>query len=105
MLSGEIALKNNHYYYYIKEKKRVKLINHDCLPISLLLYTMLAYLMPFDASSNTVCLYNAFFLLFLPLIFQMLFVFMLCHGSLTQFVYFKCYIASCTILLICFLLV
>ena len=45
-------------------KKKVKLIikslkNHDCLPISLLLYIMLAYLMLFAALSNAVCLYNA----------------------------------------------
>ena len=36
MLSGEIALKNNHYYYIV-----------------------LAYLMLFAALSNTVCLHNA----------------------------------------------
>ena len=42
--------------------KKVKLINHDCLPI-LMLYIMLAYLMLFAALSNAVCLYNAFFLL------------------------------------------
>ena len=40
--------------------KKVKLINHDCLPI-LELYIMLAYLMLFAALSNAVCLYNAFF--------------------------------------------
>ena len=33
--------------------KKVKLINHDCLPISMLLYIMLA------ALSNAVCLHNA----------------------------------------------
>ena len=47
--------------------KKVELINHDCLPISMLLYVMLciilAYLMLFAASSNAVCLHNAFFLL------------------------------------------
>ena len=46
--------------------KKVKLINHDCLPISMLLYIMLyivlAYLMLFAALSNAVCLYNASFL-------------------------------------------
>ena len=45
--------------------RNVKLINHDCLPILLLLYIMLyivlAYLMLFAALSNAVCLYNAFF--------------------------------------------
>ena len=46
-------------------KKKVKLINHDCLPILVLLYVMLyimlTYLMLFVAFSNAVCLYNAFF--------------------------------------------
>ena len=41
--------------------KKVKLINHNCLPILMLLYIMLAYLMLFAALSNAVCLYNAFF--------------------------------------------
>ena len=49
--------------------KKVKLINHDCLPILMLLYTMLyivlAYLMLFAALTNSVCLNNAsFFFLF-----------------------------------------
>ena len=35
--------------------KKVKLINHDCLPI-LTLYIVLAYLMLFAALSNGVCL-------------------------------------------------
>ena len=56
-------------------KKKVKLINHDYLPILMLLYIMLyivlaylmlyivlAYLMLFAALSNAVCLYNASFL-------------------------------------------
>ena len=47
-------------------KKKVKLINHGCLPILMLLYIMLyivlAYLMLFAALSNAVCLYNASFL-------------------------------------------
>ena len=47
-------------------KKEVKLINHDCRPILMLLYimlyTVLAYLMLFAALSNAVCLYNASFL-------------------------------------------
>ena len=46
-------------------KKRVKLINHDCLPILMLLYIMLyivlAYLMLFATLSNAVCLYSASF--------------------------------------------
>ena len=40
--------------------KKVKLINHDCLPILMLLYIMLAYLMLLTALSNAVCLHNAF---------------------------------------------
>ena len=46
--------------------KKVNLLNHDCLPILMLLYIMmyvvLAYLMLFAALSNAVCLYNASFL-------------------------------------------
>ena len=58
-----------------KKKKKVKLINHDCLPILMLLYKILyivltyimlyivlAYLMLFAALSNAVCLHNASFL-------------------------------------------
>ena len=45
--------------------KKVKLINHDCLPILMLLYIMLyivlAYLMLFATLTNAVCLYNASF--------------------------------------------
>ena len=50
--------------------KKVKSINHDCLPILMLLYIMLYivldYLMMSAALTNAVCLYNASF--FLPLI-------------------------------------
>ena len=49
-------------------KKKVKLINHDCLPILMLLhimlYIMIAYLMLFAAICNAVCLCNAFVLFF-----------------------------------------
>ena len=41
--------------------KKVKLINHDCLPILMLLYIMLACLMLFAALSNAVCLHNTSF--------------------------------------------
>ena len=48
--------------------KKVKLINHDCLPIlmmlHIMLYIMIDYLMLFAALSYAVCLYNAFFLFF-----------------------------------------
>ena len=67
-------------------KKYVKLINHDCLPILMLLYIMLyimlAYLVWFAALSNAVCLYNAFFLSFLLLIFANAF----CHHALSWFI-------------------
>ena len=63
---------------------------------------MLAYLMLFAALSNAVCLYNAFFLLFLPLIFANAFCFHALSWFIeTQFVYYKYYFASCTVLLIC----
>ena len=45
-------------------KKGVKLINHDCQRILMLLYIKLAYLMLLAALSNAVCLYNAFLLFF-----------------------------------------
>ena len=44
-------------------EKKVKLINHDCLPILMLLYIM-PYIMLFADLSNAVCLYNAYFLPF-----------------------------------------
>ena len=63
--------------------KKVKLINHDCLPILMLLYIMLhiilAYLMLLAALSYAVCLHNAFFLL---LIFANAFCFMHCLSLL-----------------------
>ena len=64
--------------------KNVELINHDCLPILMLLYIMLyimlVYLMLFAALSNAVCLHNAFLLL----IFANAFCFMPCLGLLTN---------------------
>ena len=60
--------------------KKVKLINHDCLPILLLLYimlyVMLAYLMLFAALSNAVCLYNASFFFFFAIDFCKCFLFL-----------------------------
>ena len=60
---------------YLCVLRTVKLINHDCPPILMLLYIMLyivlaylmqyivlAYLMLFAALSNAVCLHNASFL-------------------------------------------
>ena len=40
---------------------KVKLINHDCLPMLMLMHIMYAYLMLFAALSNAVCLHNADF--------------------------------------------
>ena len=59
----------------IKKTKKVKLIEHDCLPILMLLYIMLAYLMLFAALSNAVCLHNAFIFYSLLLIFANAFCF------------------------------
>ena len=92
----------------INVNKKVKLINHGCLPILMLLYimqyVMLAYLMLFAALTNAVCLHNAsFFLSFLQLIFAIALCFMLCLGLLTQFVYFKYDFPSIAVLLICWL--
>ena len=48
--------------------KKVKLFNHDCLPILMLLhimlYIVLAYIMLFAALTNSVCLNNASLFLF-----------------------------------------
>ena len=77
--------------------QKVKLINHDYLPISMLLYRtlyiMLAYLMLSAALANTV-----FLLLILANAF--------CFHALswffnTYFVYFKYDFASCAVFLIC----
>ena len=86
--------------------KKVKLINHDCLPILMLLYIilniMLVYLMLLAALSNAVCLHNASFLL--PLIFSNAFCFhALSWFTDTWLVYFKYYFASYTMLLACWI--
>ena len=62
----------------------------------MLLYIVLAYLMPFAALTNAVCLYNAFFL---PLISANAFYF----HALSLFISFFLF-ASCTVLLICLFL-
>ena len=58
-----------------RRREKVYLINHDCLPIFMHLYIMPAYLMLLAALSNAVCLYNAYFFSFLPLIFANAFCF------------------------------
>ena len=65
---------------------KVKLINHDCRPILVLLHIMLAYLMLFAALSNVVCLHDAFFLRFLLLIFPSAF----CFHALSWFIDIVC---------------
>ena len=71
-----------------RKKKKVKLINHDCLSIFMLLYIMLyimpVYLMIFTAFSNAICLHNTFFSPFCHSFLQMLFVFMLFLSLLTH---------------------
>ena len=52
-----------------------KLINHDFLPILMLFYIMLVYLMLFAALSNAICLYNSFFFFFFDLDFCKCFFF------------------------------
>ena len=82
--------------------KKVKLINHDCLPI-LMLYKMLAYFVLSATLSIAVCLYNAssfsndFCKCFC---FHALswFIFMLCLGLLTHSLFISCinlYHAQC----------
>ena len=80
--------------------KKVKLINHDCLPILMLLYimlyTVLAYLMLFAALTNAVCLNNPSFFfidlckcfLFSCFVF-VYFIFLICimHSAFNLFVF------------------
>ena len=72
---------------------KVRLINHDCLPILMLLdivlYIVLAYFMLFAAISNVVCLHKASF--FCHWFQQMLLIFMLC---LCLFHFFICIMHS-----------
>ena len=60
-------------------KKKVKLINHDCLPMLILLYIMLAYLTLFAALSNAACLHNASF-------FLLIFANAFCYHALSLFI-------------------
>ena len=83
------------------KKEKVILINHDCLPIFMLLYIMLACLMLFAALSIAVCLCNAFFFFFLLLISANAFCFHALSWFIdTFFVYFKYDFAPFTVLLI-----
>ena len=52
----------------INVHKKVKLINHDCVPILMLLYIMFAYLMLIKALSNAALLHNASFSFFFLLL-------------------------------------
>ena len=60
-----------------RKRKKVKLMNHDCLPILMPLYIMLAFLMLFAALSNVVCL---------------------CNASLFAIDFCKCFLFSCFVL-------
>ena len=63
-------------------RKKVTLSNHDCLPILMLLYIMLAYLMLFAALCSAVCVYNAILSFFLLLIFANAF----CYHAFSWFI-------------------
>ena len=58
------------------------------MPLYIMLYIVLAYLMLFAALYNAVCLYNASF--FCHLFLQMLFIFMFCLGVLTHSLFISC---------------
>ena len=77
--------------YVYKKRKKVKLINHDCLPIIVLLYIMLyimlAYLMLFAALFNAVCLHSASFL---PLISANAFCFHALSWSIDKCLFISC---------------
>ena len=83
-------LKNEWMCILGKETINVKLINHDCLPIIMLMYTMLyilfAYLMLFAALSNVVCLHSAFF----AIDFCKYFFFLLSNGLLIHILFISC---------------
>ena len=78
--------------------KKVKLINHDCLPILMLLYILLyivlAYLMLHIVLAYLMLFYLMLFvcimLLFCQLFLQMLFIFMFCLGLLTHSLVISC---------------
>ena len=73
-------------YKCIDVHKKVKLINHVCLPILMLsymmLYIMLAYLMLFAALCDAVCLHNASS--FFSIDFCKSFCYYAFHGLLTH---------------------
>ena len=58
-------------YVDIEKRNKVKLSNHDFLPIFMLLHIMPAFLLLLAALSSAVCLHNAF----IPLIFAKAFCF------------------------------
>ena len=94
--------------------KKVKLINHDCLPILMLLYIVLAYLMLFAALTNAVCLNNAssFFVIDLCKCFLfscfvfVYFIFLICimHSAFNLFVFPNYMFTSLLLFFIVFLL-
>ena len=62
--------------YIYKKRQKVKLINHDCLPILILLYIMLyimlAYSMLFAALPNAVCLHNIYIYIYNIAVFMII---------------------------------
>ena len=58
----------------------------------IILYIVLAYLMLFAALTNAVCLHNASFYFFLPLISANAFIFMLCLCLLTHSLFISFFI-------------
>ena len=92
LYSFVVGLSKNALMCILKFLYIVKLINHDCLPITMvfyiMLYIMLAYVMLFAALSNAVCI----MLLFFP------FLYMLCLGLLTHSLFISCiklHLAQC----------
>ena len=75
-----------------KKKKKVTLINHDCLSILMLLYIMLyimlAYLMLLTALFNAVCLHSASLFFAIDfckcILFSCFFLGLLTHGLLNK---------------------
>ena len=59
-----MVFRKNAFMCTKKRRKNIKLINHDCEPILMVLYIMIAYLMLLAALSNAACMYNAFFKVF-----------------------------------------
>ena len=77
------------------KKRKVKLINHDCLLILLLLYIMLYIMLA------CLMLFVCIVLIFLQLTFANAFFFMICFGLLTHIFFISNIILQYAVLLIC----